>query len=101
MATAALQNRVDPINRAYDALVSLQRHLQSLQKERKKDARTPSADSAEELADLDDQIGVEQASIAKAKSKLRQRHAALVHEAQVLQVTLHDLTGMDFQEGPA
>lgn len=100
MVVSALQNRVDPINRAHDALVSLQRHVQGLLKERKKIARSPSPD-IEELADMDEQIGSEQDDIAKAKSKLRQRHAALVHEAQLLNITLHDLVDLDFRDGPA
>jgi exonuclease VII large subunit len=59
MAVATLQNRVDPINQAYDALVSQRRQLQSLIRERKKLAKSTSPDQ-EDLADLDAQIGLAQ-----------------------------------------
>ena len=100
MVVSALQNRVDPINRSYDALVSLQRHVHSLLKERKKIARSPSPDM-EDLSDMDEQIGLEQDNIAKAKSKLCQRHAALVNDAQLHNIMLHDLVDLDFRDGPA
>ena len=101
LAVAALQSRVDPLNRAYDALPALHRNLQGLEKDRKRVARTSSPDQAEDLADLTAQIGAEKDAIAKKTTKLQQRHAALVLEAQALQVTLHDLPEMDLPGGPA
>jgi len=100
MMASAIQTRVDPINRSYEALVALHRHLTSLLKERKKLARSSSPD-LEELSDLDEQIGLEQDNIAKAKHKLCQRHAALGGDAQRLNIPLHDLVELDFQDGPA
>jgi hypothetical protein len=100
MMASAIQTRVDPINRSYEALVALHRHLTSLLKERKKLARSSSPD-LKELSDLDEQIGLEQDNIAKAKHKLCQRHAALVGDAQRLNIPLHDLVELDFQDGPA
>ena len=100
MAVATLQNRVDPINRAYDALVSQRRQLQSLIRERKKLAKSTSPDQ-EDLADLDAQIGLAQDDIAKARTKLCQRHTALVNDAQLNNVVLPDLVEPDFRDGPA
>jgi hypothetical protein len=100
MMASAIQTRVDPINRSYEALVALHRHLTSLLKERKKLARSSSPD-LEELSDLDEQIGLEHDNIAKAKHKLCQRHAALGGDAQRLNIPLHDLVELDFQDGPA
>ena len=100
LAASVLQTRVDPINRSYEATVSLSRLVQGLIKERKKLARSSSPDS-EKLADLDEQIVFEQDNLAKAKHKLYQRHAALVNEAQLLNIPLHDLVELDFRDGPA
>ena len=100
MVVSVLQTRVDPINRSYEATVSLRRLVQGLIKERKKLARSSSPDS-EELADLDCQIVIEQDNLAKAKHKLCHRHAALVHEAQLHNIVLHDLVDLDFRDGPA
>ena len=100
MAVSTLQNRVEPINRSHDALVSQSRQLQSLLRERKKLAKSPSPDQ-EDLADLDAQIVVAQDDIAKARIKLVQRHTALVNDAQHYNVVLPDLVELDFRDGPA
>jgi len=91
---------VEPINRSHDALVSQSRQLQSLLRERKKLAKSPSPDQ-EDLADLDAQIVVAQDDIAKARIKLVQRHTALVNDAQHYNVVLPDLVELDFRDGPA
>jgi len=95
-ATSALQHRVDPINRAYESIVSLQRQLQGLQRDRNKTAKSNDLDTAEDLADMDAQIVQERDDIKKAKDRLRQRHAALVQDAQAQQVELDDLVDLDF-----
>jgi hypothetical protein len=81
-----------------DHTVTLQ--LQSLLRERKKLAKSPSPDQ-EDLADLDAQIVVAQDDIAKARIKLGQRHTALVNDAQRYNVELPDLVELDFRDGPA
>jgi hypothetical protein len=81
-----------------DHTVTLQ--LQSLLRELKTLAKSPSPDQ-EDLADLDAQIGLAQDDIAKARTKLCQRHTALVNDAQRYNVELPDLVELDFRDGPA
>jgi hypothetical protein len=101
LAVAALQSRVDPLHRAYDSLLALQRNLQGLEKDLKRTARTSYPDQAEDLVDLTAQIKAEKDNIAKKTTKLQQRYTSLLLEAQALQVTLQDLPDMDFPDGPA
>jgi hypothetical protein len=49
----------------------------------------------------DAQIVVAQDDIAKARTKLGQRHTALVNDAQLYNVVLPDLVELDFRDGPA
>ena len=95
-STSALQQRVDPINRANESIVALQRQLHGLQRERNKTAKSNDPDTAEDLADMDAQIALELDAIKKAKDRLRQCHAALVHDARTHQVELEELVALDF-----
>jgi DNA repair exonuclease SbcCD ATPase subunit len=102
MSASALQNRVDPINRSYESIVSLERNLTETQRERNKSAKLNNPDT-EDLASLDSLIERDKEAIKKAKDKLRKRLDALVHDAQTQQVELDDLVEpeLDFWLGPA
>ena len=102
MSASALQNRVHPINRSYKSIVSLERDLTDIQRERNKTAKQNNPDT-EDLEALDSQINRDKEAIKKAKGKLRKRHDALLHDAQTQRVELDDLVEPepDFWHGPA
>ena len=95
-SASELQSRVDPINRTYDSICSRQTSLRNMRRELRSLGQPLTPQQKEEHDDLTQQIKTEQDEIAKASSKLRQRHTALLQEANLQNVRLEDLVDLDF-----
>jgi len=91
-----LQSRVDPINRTYESLRARTISLNTMRRDLRQLGQPLTPQQQEDHDELSLQIQTEQDEIAKATSKLRQRHAALLQEANLHNVRLEDLEDLDF-----